>query len=222
MRARDTSASGSRFMNSLTTQLHVPPENARTLAEALVGGKFACPLGGEYVLVDPGLAASAAAERAKRRRTPRPRRASLQRPGDRKLWASTATPPRKPLPPHRHPRRLPDAADELVPRPLRRRRPRERRASRSTPTSTWSTSKSARPKTPKPAAASNSPTSATSSAARTRRKTNSETRLGRGERFQNLRSRVRRSLLNQLIIVAVVNPIQNQTKPSALSFASTR
>src|SRR5204862_6599102 len=53
MRARDTSASASRFMNSLTTQLHVQPEQAKTLAESLVNGHFACTLGGKYVLVDP-------------------------------------------------------------------------------------------------------------------------------------------------------------------------
>ena len=53
MRARDTSASASRFMNSLTTQLHVAPEKARTLGEDLVAGQFACPLGGKYVFVDP-------------------------------------------------------------------------------------------------------------------------------------------------------------------------
>ena len=53
MRARDTSASASRFMNSLTTQLHVPAEDARALGEDLVAGKFACPLGGKYVLIDP-------------------------------------------------------------------------------------------------------------------------------------------------------------------------
>ncbi len=53
MRARSTTASASRFMNSLTTQLHVPPDNARTLAESLAGGRFTSPLGGNYVLVDP-------------------------------------------------------------------------------------------------------------------------------------------------------------------------
>jgi hypothetical protein len=51
-RARDASASGSRFMNSLTTQLHVAPQDARAVAEDLVAGQFACPLGGEYKLVD--------------------------------------------------------------------------------------------------------------------------------------------------------------------------
>jgi len=52
MRARDTSASAARFMNSLSTQLHVPAERARAVAEDLVGGTFNCPLGGEYMLVD--------------------------------------------------------------------------------------------------------------------------------------------------------------------------
>jgi hypothetical protein len=81
MRARDTSASASRFMNSLTTQLHVAPEQARILGEELAGGKFACPLGGKYVLVDPqhpndGEVASATGNA----------------PTTRKLWISTAPP----------------------------------------------------------------------------------------------------------------------------------
>src|SRR5690606_3031864 len=54
-RTRQTSASGSRFMNSLTEQLHVPREDALPLANQLVGGQWVCPLGGEYVLVEiPG------------------------------------------------------------------------------------------------------------------------------------------------------------------------
>jgi hypothetical protein len=52
MQARATSASGARFMNSLVTQLQVPPETAREAAEELVDGEFKCPLGGEYVVVD--------------------------------------------------------------------------------------------------------------------------------------------------------------------------
>lgn len=67
-RTRDTSASGSRFMNSLIDQLHVPPEAARDLANNLVGGEFVCPLGGEYQLV--------------------------QVPGGGERWASTAATPR--------------------------------------------------------------------------------------------------------------------------------
>jgi hypothetical protein len=91
MRARDTSASASRFMNSLTTQLHVPPETARPIAESLVTGHFSCPLGGDYVLVDPNNPQPALG-RKKDEVLPSP-------PGDtagassRKLWASTATPP---------------------------------------------------------------------------------------------------------------------------------
>lgn len=71
MRARATSASASRFMNSLITELHVPPANAKALAEQLVGGQFECPLGGEYELV------------------------SLPEAGEgaRQLWVSSATPP---------------------------------------------------------------------------------------------------------------------------------
>jgi hypothetical protein len=52
MRARSTSASATRFMNSLVTELHVPPAEAEALAEQLVRGRFECPLGGEYELVD--------------------------------------------------------------------------------------------------------------------------------------------------------------------------
>jgi hypothetical protein len=74
-RARNTSASASRFMNSLTTQLHVPPEDARTLGESLVSGHFDCPLGGKYELI------------------PLPVAGDGQGEGARKLWASTATPP---------------------------------------------------------------------------------------------------------------------------------
>jgi hypothetical protein len=98
MRARDASASGSRFMNSLTTQLHVPPQDARVVAENLVAGKFKCPLGGEYVLVDsanPDAPADEAAE------LPPPPGGEIAAPdhrandaaAGRPLWASTATTP---------------------------------------------------------------------------------------------------------------------------------
>ncbi|WP_442481524.1 hypothetical protein [Aeoliella sp. SH292] len=54
-RTRDTSASASRFMNSLVRQLHVEPAAAYELANELVGGEFLCPLGGEYELAEiPG------------------------------------------------------------------------------------------------------------------------------------------------------------------------
>jgi hypothetical protein len=98
MRARDTSASASRFMNSLTTQLHVPPENARPIAESLVTGHFACPLGGKYVLVDALAQDSPVSRDAKRSApaevlpTPDGAVASATVSG-RKLWASTATRP---------------------------------------------------------------------------------------------------------------------------------
>ncbi|HEY3392139.1 MAG TPA: hypothetical protein VGK58_05505, partial [Lacipirellulaceae bacterium] len=99
MRARNTSASGARFMNSLVTQLHVPPEEARELAEQLVGGKFGCPLGGDYGLVDPNIPLPARGERPGE--GPRgdaeetlPAPAELGAPSaGRKLWVSTATPP---------------------------------------------------------------------------------------------------------------------------------
>jgi hypothetical protein len=99
MRARNTSASGARFMNSLVTQLHVPPEEARELAEQLVGGKFDCPLGGDYALVDPSIPLPARGERLGEglrgegeETLPPPAEAGSPGAG-RKLWVSTATPP---------------------------------------------------------------------------------------------------------------------------------
>lgn len=50
--ARATSASATRFMNSIATQLHVSAQDARLLAEQLVGGRFDCPLGGDYTLIE--------------------------------------------------------------------------------------------------------------------------------------------------------------------------
>jgi hypothetical protein len=83
MRARQASASASRFMNSLVAQLRVPPEQARDVAEQLVGGHFVDPLGGKYELLEdgnPALAAQAGGE-------------NLPMPGARRLWASTAVQP---------------------------------------------------------------------------------------------------------------------------------
>src|SRR5262249_45068881 len=82
MRARATSASASRFINSLTTELHVPPEQARDTAERLVGGKFVCPLGGEYKLLEAGDPSTANVGDTEH----------LPTPGARQLWTSTATP----------------------------------------------------------------------------------------------------------------------------------
>jgi hypothetical protein len=98
MRARNTSASGARFMNSLVTQLHVAPEEARALAEQLVGGKFDCPLGGDYALVDPDIPLPARGEglgevRGGDRKETLPPPAEAGSPSGRKLWVSTATPP---------------------------------------------------------------------------------------------------------------------------------
>jgi hypothetical protein len=97
MRARATSASGPRFMNSLTTQLHVPPGEARAVAEDLVGGMFKCPLGGEYVLTDPN--APARLPETTEEQLPPPDGAvapatvdSERANNSRKLWASTAVP----------------------------------------------------------------------------------------------------------------------------------
>jgi hypothetical protein len=100
MRARATSASGARFMNSLTTQMHVPPSEARALAEELIGGKFNCPLGGDYALVDPtsNRAAQPSAASAEELPPPRPPTpdgadASATVTNGRKLWTSTAVTP---------------------------------------------------------------------------------------------------------------------------------
>ena len=149
MRARDTSASASRFMNSLTTQLHVPAENARALGETLVGGKFTCPLGGKYVLADPNAPTPPAAfpDGAVASGTVTP---TEQLPAPKDPVGATSSDainassqktldlhrprPRKSLPPHGDPRRLPDASHDLVPRPLGRRCPPERRALAQCPT----------------------------------------------------------------------------------------
>jgi hypothetical protein len=83
IRARQASASASRFMNSLVSQLHVRPEQACEIAEQLVGGHFIDPLGGKYELLEdgnPALAAPAGEE-------------NLPMPGARQLWASTAVTP---------------------------------------------------------------------------------------------------------------------------------
>jgi hypothetical protein len=54
-RARQTSASGSRFMNALHRQLQVPKPECLPLAEQFIDGEFVCPLGGRYLLVEiPG------------------------------------------------------------------------------------------------------------------------------------------------------------------------
>lgn len=99
MQARDASASAARFMNTLSTQLHIPPEVALPVAEDLVGGTFTCPLGGQYVLIDP------ASNNVLRHALPNsPRNAEELPPPDsdparqpddqsQKLWVSTAPSP---------------------------------------------------------------------------------------------------------------------------------
>ncbi len=82
MRARQTSGSATRFMNSLTNQLRVPPPECRRVAEGLIGGRFVCPLGGEYVLMDVGGGRSGATAGLPSSAT-----------GGRLLWASTAATP---------------------------------------------------------------------------------------------------------------------------------
>jgi hypothetical protein len=95
MRARATSASGPRFMNSLTTQLHVPPEEARSVAEDLVGGTFNCPLGGDYVLTDPNAPLRMPEDTEEPLPLPDGAVTSVTvepQPNNRKLWTSTAVP----------------------------------------------------------------------------------------------------------------------------------
>jgi hypothetical protein len=48
IRARRVSAGNAQFMHALSQQLHVPTEDARKVAEQLLGAKLACPLGGKY------------------------------------------------------------------------------------------------------------------------------------------------------------------------------
>jgi hypothetical protein len=52
MRARETSVAASRLMNTLANQLNVPRSECQAVAETLMDGKFVCPLGGEYELVE--------------------------------------------------------------------------------------------------------------------------------------------------------------------------
>ena len=52
MRARETSVAASRLMNTLANQLNVPRAECLAVAETLMDGKFVCPLGGEYELVE--------------------------------------------------------------------------------------------------------------------------------------------------------------------------
>jgi hypothetical protein len=93
MRMRGASASGSRFMNSLTSELHVPPDEAREIAERLVDGRFVDPLGGDYTLVDAsgGWGRGPAEPPASVAKGP----SDLPVPNSppRELWASTATSP---------------------------------------------------------------------------------------------------------------------------------
>jgi hypothetical protein len=46
------SAGNARFLSLLSQQLHVPPEQARAVAEKLLDAQLVCPLGGEYSLVE--------------------------------------------------------------------------------------------------------------------------------------------------------------------------
>jgi hypothetical protein len=78
-------------MNSLSTQLHVPLDQAREVAEDLVGGSFNCPLGGQYVLSDPN-APPPLPEATEELPAPNGAVASATAANGRKLWTSTAVP----------------------------------------------------------------------------------------------------------------------------------
>jgi len=52
MRARETSVAASRLMNTLANQFNVPRAECQSVAESLMDGKFNCPLGGKYELVE--------------------------------------------------------------------------------------------------------------------------------------------------------------------------
>jgi hypothetical protein len=87
-------------MNSLVTQLQVPPENAREIGEDLVDGKFKCPLGGEYVLADvndQSFNREAQPKANNGEELPAPAEPGSDGGRDRtigrKLWASTAVTP---------------------------------------------------------------------------------------------------------------------------------
>ncbi len=89
-------------MNSLTTQLHVPAAEARAIGEALVGGKFTCPLGGKYVLVNPEApvipttgddkVTSSTAQKTEQLPSPDEHAAENASTDGRRLWVSTAPP----------------------------------------------------------------------------------------------------------------------------------
>jgi len=63
-RGLDISVGNAAFLQSLVRQLHVPRDEALSIAETLTGAKLACPLGGKYVLLTPENAAPAWASTA--------------------------------------------------------------------------------------------------------------------------------------------------------------
>jgi hypothetical protein len=53
-RSYQASVAGARLINSLTTQLHVPADQAMATAERVLDATLQCPLGGTYVLESKG------------------------------------------------------------------------------------------------------------------------------------------------------------------------
>jgi len=51
---RATTLSNVQFLNSLSHQLHLPPEQALAAAEKILNGRLICPLGGKYLLESGG------------------------------------------------------------------------------------------------------------------------------------------------------------------------
>jgi hypothetical protein len=50
LRSRRTSIGNADFMNILIQQLQVPAQDARDVAERLLGAELVCPLGGKYII----------------------------------------------------------------------------------------------------------------------------------------------------------------------------
>lgn len=77
--ARVMSRGNAALLNRLTSQLHVPPENAKATAESILGGSLVCPFGGRYELMPmPQRLLNSAADK--------------KETGHNKLWVSSKAP----------------------------------------------------------------------------------------------------------------------------------